>query len=262
MNGENLETTPCEKVREILWPLDSPREWRDGETAARRHLETCEACAEFFRRDAAVGRMLRRAELEESAPGTLREKVFDALARERTLGSTGRREPSDKSVWFRRRSWFGAAAAIVVAVFAGLVWSTVDRADVTSVYVDDYMSRAVGEDVLETGQPESVSKFFMRELGVKVLPVAAEEARISRAMVCLIKGERAAMVEYEVDGMKVAHYRLPLDGPRSTPTAVRADSERGVQIVRWTDGSFEHALVSELPKDRLTRLVATHFASH
>lgn len=69
-------------------------------------------------------------------------------------------------------------------------------------------------------------------------------------MICIIHGERAAMVEYRVDGHAVAHYRLPEERGRSGDARIRTVRRGGVAIARWSDGSFEHALVSGLSEER------------
>lgn len=154
-----------------------------------------------------------------------------------------------------------AAAAVVPLALLGTWWALNGRSQ-GGAFVADFMSRAVEADVVESPDSASVSNLFMREFGVDILPVAVERARVSRAMVCLIRGQRAAMVEYLVDGKTVAHYRIPLTGsvmPRSQEVSTASD--QGIQVASWTDDRFEHALVSELPEEILSRLARQQFAS-
>ncbi len=71
----------CERVREVLWPLDRPRSHHPEEEAARVHLSTCDDCRTFFLRDALLASILRRigAGLEVPAPGRLSVAVAESL---------------------------------------------------------------------------------------------------------------------------------------------------------------------------------------
>ena len=251
----------CDQVREVLWPLDRPREHSEHEEAARAHLRECEACQGFFERDAVVSKLLERHGITAPAPAPMRERVFDALARERALFGGPRR--SSRRHWTRARSLIAAAtAATLLGVSGAALWTARERGSDGADYVQDFMSRAVEADVVESPEPDEVSRFFMRELGMSVTPVTVADAKMSRAMVCLIKGRRAAMVEYEMDGSTVAHYRLPADGRLiDRRQELRTASERGVQVARWTDEKFEHALVSDLPEAELEQLARTLFTA-
>lgn len=254
----------CEEARRLLWPRDLPREHSEGVERARRHLEECGDCRAFFRRDEALaGAVRRHGGRTVGAPKELRERVYDALARERTF----RASSAEGGVRGLLRSFASrgaravAAAAFLVAVVLATVLLT-DGSGAGDEYVQDFASRAVEEDVIRTSDPVDVTRFFMREMGMSLPPVALEDAELSRAMICLIRGERAAMVEYEWRGHTVAHYRLPLSGgarPASAGTRLRTAAERGVHVVRWQDGEFEHAVVSELPDEELLRLVRSRF---
>ncbi len=258
-------TSECDEVRELLWPMDRPREYVEGEEEARVHLERCPACQAFFRRDAAITATLRRQGVQVHAPQALRERVFDALARERALGPGSRSEPSSPA-WLSRLVPLGAAAAVVLLIGVGLLGTpgneTATRGEAAEgTYVQDFLSRAVEADVVEFPEPEAVTAFFMRELGIHVEPIALEAGRMNRAMICLIEGERAAMVEYEIEGRTIAHYLVPVAGETVKPSDVRSGSEAGVQVVSWSDGRFEHALVSDLSESDLTDLARTRFAT-
>lgn len=249
----------CEVVRELLWPLDRPRPLVEGEEGARAHLARCAACQAFFRRDRAIGEALRRRGPAVPTPPDVRERALDALARERpAVGAVGqsrhrRLRPSRSAGW-------AAAAAVLASVAVGIFGPRAGGRE--ALFAEDFLSRAVEADVVERPDRAAISAFFMRELGVQVAPVTLDEAELNRAMICLIKGKRAAMVEYEFAGRIVAHYRVPAGQTvGATPTEVRTASEAGVQVVRWSDDRFEHALVSELPAVELENLARRRFIS-
>jgi anti-sigma factor RsiW len=256
--------------------MDRPRETVDGEAAAREHLEGCPDCQAFFRTDAAISGAIRRHGVPARAPQALRERVFDALARERAVIGSG--QPGRKA-----RSWhpatrflpLGTAAALALGLGIGMFGQRAGSPD--PGYVQDFLGRAAEEVVLEFPDAGAVTAFFARELGVRVQPVALQSGRMNRAMICVIDGERAAMVEYEIDGWTVAHYLTPIaegtdaahgdfyrgdvDRVDAGPAEVQAASEAGIQVVSWSDDRFDHALVSDLSEMDLTELARSRFTS-
>ncbi|MDH3732348.1 MAG: hypothetical protein OEU54_02395 [Gemmatimonadota bacterium] len=244
----------CDEVRETLWPLDRPRGVVAGEAEARSHLDECPACRAFFERDAMISRALKSYDLEAPAPSDLRSRVASSLGAESASGWVVR---SRRFAWLRVAPW--AAAAAVVGLAVGLMRP---GPAVEGAYAQDFLSRAVEADAMDKPDASAVSAFFMRELGVSAPPVVLASAPMSRAMICLIDGERAAMVEYDMSGYTVAHYRVP----RTTGILPRAREpsmvdENGVCVYRWTDDRFEHALVSDMPDDRLVEVALASFVS-
>jgi len=77
----------CERVREVLWPLDRPRRHVPEEEAARNHLARCHDCRVFFLVDAEISRILCRIAdgLEIEPSQGLRGSVANALAVTPTL---------------------------------------------------------------------------------------------------------------------------------------------------------------------------------
>lgn len=265
----------CEDARRLIWPPELPREHTDWVEAARRHVRACPDCRAFFARDRAVAQAIRNRAAAVSAPRALRERVYDALARERALrAESAAPSPAEGARRDRAARWLRggrqlAAAGLVAAILLGGLALVTGRSGAVDAYARDFASRAVAEDAISTRDPVAVSRFFMKEMGIGVRAVSPAGAELSRAMICLIEGERAAMVEYEWRGHTVAHYRLPLDpatgaggtrgpAPRAEP---RASRERGLTVVSWRDADFEHAVVSDLEADELLTLVRTGFLS-
>lgn len=256
----------CEQVRRRLWPLDRPRPLAEGEEAAREHLDACAACRAFFERDRLIGRALAELPVMAPAPPEVRERVFDALARERALvGSAADEAPparaTSKPALRRIIPWAVAAAAAVI-IGTAVFRSAPPASD--AAFAQDFLSREVEADVVEGPDATQVSAFFMREMGVPIPPVDLEEASLERAMICLIDGRRAAMVEYALEGYKLAHYRVPVDGRaregRKAGPRARMTEENGVCVVRWSDGRYDHALVSNLPESRMREVATQRFA--
>lgn len=256
----------CESARRLLWPLDRPRPWTAREEPAREHLRRCVACHAFFQADATIGRSLRGSGAASRAHPELRERVFDALARERSLRPVPLRRSGDGETqgrWPRRAVGIAGAlgAAGTAALAAALLTLGPAPSESAEPFVQDFMARAVEEETVERPDPRSISRFFLRELGMPVHAASLDGARVRRVMICIIRGRRAAMIEYEMkEGETIAHYRLPHVSRRSPGDArpgrggLRVWTEGGISVARWNDTTFEHALVAALPESQLREL--------
>jgi len=265
----------CERVREVLWPLDRPRSHVPEEEAARDHLPSCDSCRAFFLHDAEISRMLRR--LGEGMkirpnPG-LRLSVARALAETRQVNM-----PRDSAAVLleipaegRRPRLRGrraelAAAAIAVLLLGGgqLLASRFDTGPDTARFSADFV-RTAAVDFDQPGlDVRQIGGFYERELGRNIVPVALHEAPVTRATVCDLRGDLGSMIEYDLGGTRLVHYRIPRDsgqpGAPLAESAVVVNSKGGVQVVHWTDGEFEHALVSRAPGDYLAWLAENRFS--
>jgi len=265
----------CERVREVLWPLDRPRSHVPEEEAARDHLTGCNRCRSFFLRDAEIARMLNRlGEGMELRPNPgLRLSVARALAETRQVNvlrdsaavlleipAEGRRPR------FKGRRAELAAAAIAVLLLGGgqLLASRFDTGPDTARFSADFV-RTAAVDFDQPGlDVRQIGGFYERELGRNIVPVALHEAPVTRATVCDLSGDLGSMIEYDLGGTRLVHYRIPLDASRAdSPEAgapVSVNSQRGVQVAHWADGAFEHALVSRAPGDYLAWLAESRFS--
>lgn len=243
----------CVRVREVLWPLDGPRAWVEGEEQARAHLERCPACRAFFRHDALIGQALRRVEEAEPVPADLHERVY------RALGSEGAVTRESRTGAARSRGRVALVLGAVVGASVALLALPGSSRD-GSAFARDFLSRAVQQRSVEGADPAAVSAFFVQEFGQAIEPRRIADVPLVRAMICLIDGRRAAMVEYVADGHTVAHYRIPLEGGGGRRVSgVRTEFDHGIHAVRWSDARFEHALVSDLPPRRLETLAREGF---
>lgn len=259
----------CDEARRILWPLDRPREFVGGEEAARSHLRQCADCRDFFAADARLTGILGRYGGVAKAPPVLRARVLAAIASENqgavddasaNHGATPNEPRLRPESHGRGAIGMIAVTLLLMALPVTLLVARDGNEPAEDLFVQDYLRRAVEESVLESPDAAAVSSFFMSELGVAVTPAQMKNAEMTRAMVCLLRSQRAAMVEYQMGGHTVAHYMLPRDDRSVGLSVLLTESRRGVQVAAWSDDEFEHALVSDLPESELAQLASTEFA--
>ncbi len=246
----------CSKARQALWPPERPRLAEAEVLEARRHVQGCPACESYFAQDRSLLEAYDRAS-QERAPQILRERVFDALARERSRGF-GFTPPRHVS-----RRWFVAVAASVAGLLAGgslvSLRNVPDALNDGGLFAEDYLRRAVAEEKIVSSDAAEVGRFLTRELGRSISPLQLAGLELTGAEVCLIEGRRGAMIQYVEDGHEISHYLIPQEGtPRRDPdasTTFNAGNIGGPALITWATPEIEQALVGEIPEARLMELV-------
>ncbi|MDT8368867.1 MAG: hypothetical protein RQ745_06640 [Longimicrobiales bacterium] len=250
----------CTEARWSLWPPEKPRLHAPESDRAWEHVRSCRACSRHFREDRAFVEAL--GDLPPiPAPISTRERIFHVIAEARAaIPMRTLRSLSD------RRLAFGASAVVVITIALSVSVlvpkpGTPDTtASITSgAVVEDYLRRTVGEDYIDTTDPGVVTRFLERELGVIISPLSVPGLEIERVEICLLSGERAAMIRYTLNGEHVSHYVLPTpSGPEKGPSLTGAGSPATggtLPVVTWTSPGAEHAALGDLDPSALLRLV-------
>ncbi len=251
-----MERMNCSEARHALWPPERPRLAEAEVLEARRHVLGCEACESYFEQDRVLLDAYDRAS-QERAPQMLRERVFDALARERSRGLV--LEPPRRV----SRRWAVAAVASVVGLLAGgFTVSLLNGPDGGlndgGLFAEDYLRRAVSQERLVSSDADEIGRFLTRELGRPIRPLQIDGLRCTSAEICLIEGRRGAMIKYVQDGREISHYLIPQEGtPGRDPELSSTFSRRGnggPSLITWATPEIEQALVGEVPAARLMEL--------
>ncbi len=264
----------CEEARELLWPPEQPRIAKDRVLQARRHVDACESCQDFLAQDARLLDAFREVH-RVKAPPEVRERVFDAIARERMRDHRSEPSPGDRAKEPRGPSpstlvaLAASVALIVVSVFAwgegpfsgsGAVEpeSSIQQGS-GSAFVEDFLRRAVEAEHIESSDPTEVTAFLSRELGTSVAsPVDFPGFELEGAEVCIVEGLRGAVVIYKRNGQVLYHYLIPR-GDRAVrdpePSTVVPSGWQGEtsypSVVTWQSEDLDQALVSDISPEEL-----------
>jgi hypothetical protein len=256
----------CNDAREGLWPPERPKLVGQEVAAARSHVDECPECEEYFEQDRQLLDAYSKIR-EDKAPLEVREGVFDALSEARwgllRTQHDGESQPVAVHGWARRATAPLLVVAGLVVIALGTLEPGISGADVAAsddpaVFVADYLRRAVGQDHIETSDPDEIVRFLQRELGMALRPLERDGLVLERAEICLLEGRRGAMIVYKQDGAAISHYLVPRVGTRSRAPSV-SDARTGpggaeLPVVTWSSDEVEQALVGEVGADKLLRL--------
>jgi anti-sigma factor RsiW len=219
---------------------------------AHEHLTGCAACQQFVRDMRALGDAVRRVAPREQAPAEVRDGLFTAIARARAGTSASRRLPVP--------AWPLIAAAVVLFALGGAF--TVDRLvrgasiDPIPLLVEDH-ARALSDAQIVSADPTAITRWLAGQVHFAMYVPALPGARFRGARLCILDGRRGAVVEYEVNGVAVSYFVVPVEtdamdaaGPAQFDRAARA----GYRVVSWREPGLLHVMVGNLSDSRLATL--------
>ncbi len=253
-NASNADSTmPCGSARRCLWPASGPQAVTPELRAAQAHLLACAACQQFLRDMRHMAEQLRALAPSPPAPAAVRARVARTLAQARVLEAL----PSTPT---RRRRWWGVAVVVCALGLGG--WWAYDRPSEPTgqsslrAVAEDHI-RALHEDRILTSDPATVARWMGQRATVAIHVPTVPGATLAGGRICLLHGQRGMVLWYRVDGHLLSYYVMP--GERHTGSdpaegVFRHGAEAGYRVVAWwADGLF-HALVGNLPDDRLRGL--------
>lgn len=243
----------CARARALTWPPDRPRIADQDVVGARDHIASCAACRAHFEIDHLLSDV-RKGLLDARPPREVRERIFQAVAE---LRSNRKRVRRVRRAYFIRTIAVAGLAILGAVVIARFASPGGAQHEMDAAFVEDYNRLAVREDHIVTSDSAEVRRFLLRELGQVIAPLSAPGFRIVGAEVCLLEGQRGAMIRYETKSGTVSYYLLPEPGSVDRPPSSGPAGDGGAALVSWVSGSVRRALVGALPARELMRLASS-----
>ncbi len=246
---------PCGRVRRLLWPDGGPRATSPKVIEAQEHLAHCEACQQFLREMRQQGDVVRGSALKEQAPADVRHRLFTAVARARA----GMQAPSRRLVPV---SWLIAAVGLMVLLGGTLAVDHVLRhgtVDPMSALAEDH-ARALGDAQIVSTDPVVVGRWLAGQVDFAMMLPALPNARLLGARLRTMDGRRGAAVQYELNGVAVTYFVMPIADDDFQPPSggARPQFERltraGYHVVAWREPGLLHAMVGSLSGAQLATL--------
>ena len=255
-NASNADTTmSCGSARRALWPESGPRAVTPELRAAQVHVAACGACQQFLHDMRHMAEHLQALALSPPAPAVVRARVARTLAQEQTPEAL---PPAPA----RRRRWWGVAVAVCALGLGVVGWwvheTPSPRAQQSPLHAvaEDHI-RSVHEDQILAADPTTVARWMGPRVAFAIHVPVIPGASLTGGRICLLHGQRGMVLWYRVDGHLLSYYVMP--GERHTGSDLaegvfRHGVEAGYRVVAWwADGLF-HALVGNLPDERLRGL--------
>ena len=248
---------PCEDIASHLAPFaEGVLEGRDLERVSA-HLADCEGC----RVAAASGREVRsllrasHAELRQSAPASLRQRIEEAVAP--AAPAVLPFAPRRRAVFRSALGWvpLSAAAAVLLAV-AGVfaVGAFSERGSALAAQLTlDHLKCLWLADRQPGADPHALAARWEDERGWAIVVPGSSEQRDVRLVAlrrCLFGDGEMAHVLYEHHGETVSLFILPRARDAAPVLEIM-----GHETVTWTGDGRTYALVGSVPRAELAGLV-------
>lgn len=245
-------TTDCGRARRILWPDAGPRPLTSDVEAAQAHVAECGACRAFIGEMRDFAAQVQRHVPRPTAPAAVRERLFTTIARARAMLPA----PAPRRPNLLR----GTIAGLAVGALIGGGWALGRRAsgpieEPSLVAVARDHVRGLQHDAIANGDAAAVTSWLDERVPFAVRVPDFPGAVLEGARLCLVQGQRGAVVRFRLDGRPVSYYVMPARGPaRRDEAAFEEEVEAGYTVVAWRHGGLRHALVGDLPRHRLAAL--------
>lgn len=189
-----------------------------------------------------------------TAPLSLRDRLLSAVADER---KASRAAPA---VLYRASAIVAGVAAVAALVLFVLSPTYRDRGrepwqGAIRAIVEDHARELHHESVM-TSDPGVAREWLTRRVAFAVHVPEISGTVLERAEICRLNGLRASLLRYRVDGHTVSYYSSQLPAEKAgresaKSTLFRQEQEGGYRVVAWEEAGVLHALVADLPADRL-----------
>jgi|GEM_PF-4989491 len=232
----------CLRTRQLLLSSDSPGGGTAERLSAERHRADCRDCRDFLRDVEVTARAIAGAATRPAMPSRMRSRVFATLAEHRRRRVLAMRALTATLV-------LAAASLVAVALYRG------DSQTLVAALAEDHF-RLEHSDAIETSDPVRLASWARQHTSVAPEIPVIEGHLPQGARLCLVKGRRGLVLRYRIGDHIVSYYLMPSpSGDEVDPNrAIHELGHAGYHAASWRRAGVLHALVSDLPRERLMGL--------
>ena len=240
----------CKDSRKINYLSEYPQVVTEDMLEAKRHVNECQECREFFEREKAFSSLLRQKVIKDKAPAELRQRILKTSAKN-----------TRKRLLYKLLS----AAAILILFAGGYIFKMhSDTNSLVGKIIEDHISFISYSGIqISSSSPDEVRSWFggRVDFGVNIPELSA---RIKGARLCLLDKKRLALVFYEHEGSQISLFMTGELNPERLLSGkevkvrdkkVRIVEQKGYNLLLWQDSGLTYALVSDLSFDELKKII-------
>lgn len=217
---------------------------------AKRHINECRECAEFFEQENAFAALLRQKVAKDKAPDELRQRILNA---------SSKRNMRSKLIYKLL-----SAAAIVLLLAGGYILKMhSDTKSLASKIIDDHINFLSYSGVqIQSSNPDEIEAWFggRVDFGVNISELSA---KLKGGRLCLLDEKRLALIFYEHEGSQISLFMTGELNPERLLSGkevevrgkkMRIVEQKGYNLLLWQDRGLTYALVSDLNFDELKKI--------
>jgi len=256
----------CGEARKILYLTSGVESLTSEAVEAKRHIKHCAECAEFFREEETLKNLIRERAPREKAPPSLRESI---------LGKIGKRHGQKSSNRLYNIFLSGKVMKMVPPVLIGMflilaassifyfVSLNQGHQSLAALLAEDHITNIPEAAQILSSEPISVEDWFRGKVDFVVKVPELRGATLHGGRLCRIKNHRIALLFYEKDKKTISLFVMDdslVDLPSIGKIEIHGkklhyQSEKGCNLIFWREQGVVYALVSDIHRGELTRLV-------
>lgn len=241
----------CKDSRKINYLTEYPQVVTEDMLEAKRHVNECRECREFFEQEKAFTSLLKQRIVKDKAPSELRQKIL--------------KRPS---VINRKRKLIYklASIAVILIILAGgyIFKMHSDTMSLIGKIIEDHIGFLSYSGIqITSSNPDEVKAWFSGrvDFGINVPELSA---RLKGARLCLLDKKRLALVFYEHEGSQISLFMTDELNPKRLLSGkevkvsgkkVHVLERKGYNLLLWQERGLTYALVSDLSLEELKKII-------
>jgi hypothetical protein len=256
----------CGEARKVIY-LTTGMETPTSELLeAKKHINNCAKCNEFFMEEEGIKNLVRERAPREKAPPSLRENILAEIAKSHEQKTSHRLYNV-----FRSDRTARIIPPALIGVFLILLTSSIfyfvpfNRADksLASLLAEDHITNIPEAAQILASEPMSVEDWFRGKVDFVVKVPALQGATLRGGRLCRIKNHRIALLFYEKDKKPISLFVMDasladlssVEKVKIHGEKLHYQSEKGCNLIFWQEKGVVYALVSDIQREELSRLV-------
>ncbi len=256
----------CGEARKIIYLTSGTEPLTSELVEAKKHVRHCAECTEFFREEEALKNLIKERAPKEKASSNLRENILAEIAkREQRLSN------HLYNIFYSSKI-VRTVPIILIVVFLILIATSIfyfissnQQGDqsLVSQLAEDHITNIPEVAQILSSEPRNVEDWFRGKVDFVVKVPELRGTKLIGGRLCRIKNNRIALLFYEKDKKPISLFvmdnsvadlssigKVEIQGKK-----LYQQSEKGCNLIFWREKGVVYALVSDIQREELMRLV-------
>lgn len=253
----------CGEARKIIYLTPGVEPLTSELVEAKRHIKHCAKCSEFFREEETLKNLIRERAPREKAPPSLRENVLAEIAKRHGQKSSNRFYNIFRSDIIDRVI-LPALILVFLILLTGSIFYFVslkqEHQSLASLLAEDHITNIPEAAQILSSEPRNVEDWFRGKVDFVVKVPELRDAKLIGGRLCRIKNNRIALLFYEKDGKPISLFVMDDSLADIGKVEIQGknlyhQTEKGCNLIFWREKGIVYALVSDIRREELVRLI-------
>lgn len=253
----------CGEARKIIYLTSGVESVTSELVEAKRHIKHCAKCSEFFRGEETLKNLIKERAPREKAPPSLREKVLAEIAKRHGQKLSDRFHNVFRSIRTARIIPLTLIGVFLI-LLAILVFYSVslnqEHQSLAYLLAEDHITNIPETAQILSSEPRSVEDWFRGKVDFMLKVPELRGATLRGGRLCRIKNSRIALLFYEKDKKTISLFAMDDSLADIGKVEIQGknlyhQSEKGCNLIFWREKGIVYALVSDIRREELVRLI-------